>query len=50
MAVKKPEPAKRKKAKDLEVGKTKASEKVKGGGPGTQTEDELYIGRTLRRR
>jgi hypothetical protein len=41
MAEKKSEPAKQKKAKDLEVGKTKASEKVKGGGPGTQTENEV---------
>jgi hypothetical protein len=50
MAVKKPEPAKQKKSKDLDVGKTRKADKIKGGGPGTQTEDELYIGRTARRR
>ena len=31
MAVKKPQPAKQKKAKDLDVGKAKVGEKVKGG-------------------
>ena len=33
MAVKKPQPAKQKKSKDLDVGKTKVGEKVKGGKP-----------------
>jgi hypothetical protein len=27
----------------------KKADQVKGGGPGTQTEDEAYIGRSVRR-
>ena len=47
MAVKKPEPAKQKKAKDLEVGKTKAAEKVKGGM--TKADTTAARGRLARR-
>jgi len=43
-----------KKAKDLPAKKVdaKKADQVKGGtrGPGTQTEDDIYVGRTLRRR
>ena len=47
---------KAKKAKDLPAKKVdvKKAEKVKGGvrrtGPGTQTEDDVYVGRTAIRR
>lgn len=38
------------KLKDVQPkkGATKGAAKVKGGGPGTQTEDDVYVGRRLR--
>ena len=43
MAVKKPQPAKQKKAIDLDVGKPKAAEKVKGGKPLTPSTPNIGV-------